>query len=265
MPVFPADAFAGTAEAYLRYRPPYPAAMLDDLRSRAGVTGVLLDLGCGPGRVALPLATHFRSVIAVDAEPGMIEVGRGEASRLGVRNIEWRVTRAEHVEIPAGSIDLISCGESFHRMEKSLLLERARSWLAPGGSFVTLGLNTVFQSEAPWHRVVCDVMRPWTGGWAGPKTRTEARKFWTHDADLLAGGFAAVSSHEFLVPHVWTVDDIVGYMDATAGASRRKLGPNTEACHTALRRALLEFDSRGEYADTLWFAYTLAREAITPV
>lgn len=127
-----------------------------------------------------------------------------------------------------------------------------------------MGCNTVFQSEAPWHRVVCDVMRKYTGGWAGPKSRAEARKFWTHDALLLAGGFADVTSHEFLVPHVWTTDEIVGYLDATSGASRRMLGANADACHAELRKALLDFDPGGEYSDTLWFAYTLAKGMITP-
>lgn len=261
MAEFQAGAFAGTARAYVRYRPAYPVAMLDDLRQRAGVTGQgrLLDLGCGPGRVAIPLAPHFREVWAVDSEPEMIEVGRGEAARVGVRSIEWQVGRAEEVEAAAGSVELVTFGESFHRVDQPQVLSRARQWLMPGRCLATMGANSIFQSEAPWHAVVCDTMRKWTGGWAGPKTRAEARKFWTHDALILAGGFSEVTSHEFLVPHVWQVDDILGYMDATSGASRRRLGANADACHADLKRALLDWDTRGEYADTLWFAYTLAR------
>ena len=54
-PDFPVDAFAGTATYYARYRVPYPAALLQDLLARAGLTGAgrLLDLPCGPGRIAL--------------------------------------------------------------------------------------------------------------------------------------------------------------------------------------------------------------------
>jgi hypothetical protein len=46
-PDFPLDAFSGTATYYLRYRVPYPQALLRDLVKRAGVTGEgrLLDLG----------------------------------------------------------------------------------------------------------------------------------------------------------------------------------------------------------------------------
>ena len=104
------DCFAGTAEAYARYRPPYPVELLDDLRRRAGITGNgrLLDLACGPGRVALPLATHFGKVWAVDQEPEMVEVGRALAKSRGPENIRWivgagrggsrfaRLVRADH-------------------------------------------------------------------------------------------------------------------------------------------------------------------------
>ena len=50
------DAFAGTARSYLKFRPPYPAVMLDDLRKRANVSGSgrLLDLDRqGYGQLAL--------------------------------------------------------------------------------------------------------------------------------------------------------------------------------------------------------------------
>ena len=88
---FQAGAFAGTAEAYLRYRPPYPAALLANLVAQAQlpVSAVLLDLACGPGRVTLDLAVSFEHVNAIDLEAEMIEVGRREAARRGVRNVEW--------------------------------------------------------------------------------------------------------------------------------------------------------------------------------
>jgi trans-aconitate methyltransferase len=65
-------AFAGTATAYARYRPPYPRALLDDLLSRAAVApnGRLLDLACGPGRVGLALAAEFETVGPSIRNPG---------------------------------------------------------------------------------------------------------------------------------------------------------------------------------------------------
>src|SRR5262245_10179816 len=93
---FSRDAFVGTAEDYARYRPAYPAEFLAELRSVVKTTsaGTLLDLACGPGRIAIPMAPYFRNVIAIDLEPEMIGVGKAEAARRGATNIAWRVGRA---------------------------------------------------------------------------------------------------------------------------------------------------------------------------
>jgi SAM-dependent methyltransferase len=101
-----AGAFAGTAEAYFRYRPPYPKALLASLVTQAHLPGspVLLDLACGPGRVTLDLTASFEHVHAIDLEAEMIEVGLREAARRGIRNVEWRVGRAEEASIAGAGV-----------------------------------------------------------------------------------------------------------------------------------------------------------------
>jgi 2-polyprenyl-3-methyl-5-hydroxy-6-metoxy-1,4-benzoquinol methylase len=74
------DLYRGTALHYDRYRPPYPKALLDDLLQRSSVTGRgrLLDLACGTGQLALPLARSFAEVYAVDQESEMVAFGEGQ-------------------------------------------------------------------------------------------------------------------------------------------------------------------------------------------
>ena len=135
--------FSGTAEDYARYRPAYPHEMLDDLRRRAGVAGDgrLLDLACGPGRVALPLARHFGVVWAIDQEPEMIEVARARAERQGLTNIRWMVGRAEEVEAAPGSFELITIGEAFHRLDQQLIAERPWNGLRRAAAWRPWGVS----------------------------------------------------------------------------------------------------------------------------
>jgi ubiquinone/menaquinone biosynthesis C-methylase UbiE len=85
------DLYRGTAEHYDRFRPPYPAVLLDDLRARVPLTGTgrLLDLACGTGQVAFALAADVAEAWAVDQEAESIEFGRRKAQRLGVTNVRW--------------------------------------------------------------------------------------------------------------------------------------------------------------------------------
>jgi len=254
----PADtptAFTGTAADYVRYRPPYPESLLSALRARAGVSGsgALLDLACGPGRVALPMARHFARVFAVDVEPEMIDVGRREADRLGIANVEWRVQRAEELELPAGSIELVTVGEAFHRLDQARIVERALRWLAPRGAFATLSGEQVWRGRERWKRVLVDVVNRWTHGALGEPNDAA----WGGPVELLRGVGLAVSEGECNIDIAWTCDSIVGLMYSTSVASRRVLGDDARAFEDDLRRALIACEPSGRFATQQRFAFTV--------
>src|SRR3984957_16873263 len=71
----PGKSWKSLAEALLRLMPPV----------------VVADLGAGEGASALLLAQRAKKVIAVDSSARMIEVGREQALRHGVRNIDYRL------------------------------------------------------------------------------------------------------------------------------------------------------------------------------
>jgi SAM-dependent methyltransferase len=163
------DAFRGAAEYYDRFRPPYPQALIDELRGGAGVTGDgrLLDLACGTGELALRLHPAFREVWAVDLEPEMVEVGRAKAARMDAGNVRWTVGRAEDVTAPPGSFELITVGNAFHRLDRRLIAARALEWLAPGGCLAVANTDSVWARNEPWQPVAVEVIRRWTRT-AGP-------------------------------------------------------------------------------------------------
>src|SRR5579863_3939224 len=121
----PGKSWKGVAEALLRLMPPMAIA----------------DLGAGEGAFALLLAQRARKVIAVDNSAKMIEVGREQAARHGVKNVEYRLGDMEEVPIKAGAVDLAFFSQSLHH---ALHPERAiaEAWriLKPGGRVVVLDL-----------------------------------------------------------------------------------------------------------------------------
>lgn len=268
-PDIPTNSFAGAAEAYARFRPAYPVDLLGDLRERAEVSGEgrLLDLACGPGRVALPLARHFGEVWAIDQEPEMIEVARARAERQGLTNIRWMVGRAEVVEAAPGSFELITIGEAFHRLNQPTIAARAMTWLAPGCCLSTLGCFSPMVGQEPWHDVLRAAVRPW----AQPDATTDPpsqqpssrpRGAETERDVLTSHDFEHVGTFGFPQPHVWTVDSILGNLRSTSRFSRRALGHDVERFDAEVRRALLAFDSGNRYPETLRFGYSLFRTPI---
>ena len=265
-PDFPRDAFAGTATYYLRYRVPYPAALLRDLAERTGVTGEgrLLDLACGPGRVALALVSFFREVWAIDLEPEMIEVGQQEATQRGVHNVTWIVGKAEDVQAAPASFELITIGDAFHRLDQQRVAKQALQWLQPGCCLASLGSYGVMDGTEPWQRIIADIVQRWTGraqpggdGSAQPQPGSGPEHY---ELVLRDTGFEDVGSYAFVEGHTWTIETIIGNLYSMSLCSKKVLGGNAAAFEAELKAALLAHDPSEHYHETMRFGYTIGRK-----
>jgi ubiquinone/menaquinone biosynthesis C-methylase UbiE len=265
-PSFPPDAFAGTASYYVRYRVPYPERFLRDLVQRSGLTGEgrLLDLACGPGRLALALISSFREIWAIDLEPEMIEAGRIEAARMGAGNIRWIVGRAENLDAPRASFELVTAGEAFHRLDQQVVATKALRWLKPGGHLATLGCYSILSEREPWQRIVMEVVLRWTKRASRDGDGPEPRKPGIgpdHDERVLSQeGFADVASYPTVEPHDWTIESILGYLYSTSTCSRKVLGAGADEFEADLRAALVSFEPAGIYREGIQWGFTIGRK-----
>ncbi|RKT55733.1 class I SAM-dependent methyltransferase [Saccharothrix australiensis] len=129
--------FAGAAPYYRRGRLPYAPGLSGLLARELGLDGRgrLLDVGCGPGVLALELAHLFGEVVGVDPDGGMI----AEAERLaaGVAGrARWVRTRAEDLPAGLGTFTVATFGQSFHWMERDVVAATVRDMLCPDGALV---------------------------------------------------------------------------------------------------------------------------------
>jgi ArsR family transcriptional regulator len=121
----PGKSWKSMAEALLRLMPPM----------------VIADLGAGEGAFALLLAERATRVIAVDSSAKMIEVGRKQARRHGVKNVEYRLGDMEKLPIKDRAVDLAFFSQSLHHaLHPQRAIEEAWRILAPGGRIVVLDL-----------------------------------------------------------------------------------------------------------------------------
>ena len=121
----PGKSWKSLAEALLRLMPPL----------------VIADLGAGDGSFSLLLAAQAKRVIAVDASEKMLEVGREQAARAGVANVEFRVGDMEETPIDSASVDAVFFSQSLHHaLHPARALDEAARILRPGGKIVILDL-----------------------------------------------------------------------------------------------------------------------------
>jgi len=253
--------FSGAAAYYDRYRPPYPTALLRDLRREAAAGGTrLVDWGCGTGELTLPLGPSFDEVIAVDIDADMIAAARAKADQLGQSHVRWIVGSAESLALPDDSVDLIVAGSSFHWMDRGLLAGRAYRALTAGGAIgVAGGGSSVWDVTCEWHEVAVASMKRWLGEQrrAGSGTYAVAGR---HEDNLRSAGFR-LEHRRYRVAYRWSADSIVGYLYSTSFAGPAVLGDRRQSFEAELRAGLARLSPDDSFDEVLDYHLLIGRRS----
>lgn len=193
-----AESFGSQAEAYDRYRPDYPGALIDDLMA-AGPKDAL-DVGCGTGKAAVQLAARGVTVLGIEVDSRMAEIAR----RHGV---PVEVSTFEKWDDNGRRFDLIVSGQAWHWVDASVGAAKAAALLRPGGtlavfwSFPRFDEPTRVAIEAAYLAAAADIGADSTSRGVVPTTAEDQ-----HDL-LVEAGFHPVDLRDYEWDRSYTVDE----------------------------------------------------------
>jgi ubiquinone/menaquinone biosynthesis C-methylase UbiE len=80
-------------------------AALQRLADFAGAR--VFEVGCGDGRLTLPIAEHASNVLAFDPDEGAVERARDTLPAELEQRVTYRVASAKAIEIPPSQFDIV--------------------------------------------------------------------------------------------------------------------------------------------------------------
>jgi SAM-dependent methyltransferase len=138
--------FNQVADAYDRYRPTYPDALLDHICEVAalGAGDRVLEIGCGTGQLTRDLLARGLRVFAIEPGDRLIALARQNLEDIG--DVEFVHARLEDAPIPRERFRAVFSAAAMHWIDPDLGWREAAEALAPGG---TLALVQYFGLSEP--------------------------------------------------------------------------------------------------------------------
>lgn len=234
---FDARRFKSAAGHYLSGRPAYPDKLITDVAALTGLTqrDRVLDLGCGPGQLALAFAPFVRSVVAVDPEPEMLELCQLQLQQAGYRNVETRLGSSNDLDADLGSFKLVLIGRAFHWMDRAATLQQLDRLIEQAGAVVLFGDHHPKLPANAWVADFDHVVDRYAAADVG-RTIHKSPTWIGHEAILLASPFRQLERLSVIEQHSVFGETLIERALSRSSTTAARLGARTNDMIDELRQ-----------------------------
>lgn len=256
--------FAGTAGYYARYRFGYPEKMIHWALDAVECTSTtpVLDLGCGTGQLALPIACRGIPVVGVDPDSEMlVEASRQLSPGLPAGFLcatDANLRDEAVVALLPRPVRLVVMGASFHWMDREQVPRTLDGIVDAGGGVAVFSSGKSTWREAPWPEVVSEVIRDFLGPERRAGRSTYEHPPERHEVVLARSPFGDVRTEQFVDEKQVTIDEIIGLQLSMSFASPRLLGDRLDEFEQTLRERLQALEPGGVFSGEVEYEGILA-------
>lgn len=254
--------FQTTVPYYGRYRLAYPDRLIRRVVERVGLLpgDAVMDLGCGPGLLAIPFATAGMAVTGIDPEPAMLAAARDAAQKAGAA---LELKQGSSFDMPAGigPFRLVTMGRSFHWMDREATLKILDGMVTAGGAIALMHDHHTKTVENRWRRVFHEIADEYGRGdsfHVQARGRDDRR---AHESVLMNSVFAHVERVSVFVKTARTLDGIVGLAFSMSTTAPQKLGARKDEFERDLRARLLALSPDGHFGEIAEMTALIATRA----
>ncbi len=253
--------FRSAAAHYLAGRPHYAPALIDRVAELCGLgaTDRVLDLGCGPGQLAVAFAAHAGTVLAIDPEPEMLKIAAVMAA--GRPSVTFLQGSSYDLGPPFGTFRLVVIGRAFHWMDRSATLRMLDLIIEPGGAVVLFSEKHPSVPDNGWTEAYGALVERYAEG--EPPAR-DAPGWLSHEAVLLDSPFSRLERVSVIdrrqTPYEQFVDRALSMSRTPPG----RLGPKADLLAEEVRALMHASARNGQVTEVVESVALIARRPEVP-
>jgi trans-aconitate methyltransferase len=249
--------FRTAAAHYVAGRPPYSPRLIRRVVELCGLRREhrMLDLGCGPGLLAVAFAPFVREVVGVDPEPEML---RAAAARGAPANVTWIEAASHDLGPRFGAFFLATMGRSFHWMDRADTLRRLDAMIEPGGAVALFHDSHPNVPDNAWYAAWREVMDRYAAGDTA-RGRSRSPGWVRHEAVLLDSAFAELEEIAVIERRRVDVETLIDRALSMSTTSRARLGARADDLVRDIRELIARIAPDGSVTEVITTMALIAR------
>jgi SAM-dependent methyltransferase len=244
--------FASTALFYEELRPPYPPEFFREVARQLKLSRrhSLIDLGTGPGLLALGFAPYVGRITGVDPEVEMLAAAKEAAARAGA-DLKLIEGKAETLPEDIGAFDVVTIGRALHWMDREPTLARLDRLVARDGVIAVCASVSAPDGRNAWladynaARQAWSPAKLWAESGSGDRTHRDLAAFFR------GSGFRVVDLIRVDTTHEVSLHDLARRVLTFSSSSPEALGDKVEAMLADVEARLVPFSRDGLVSEAL--------------
>lgn len=197
------DLFSKQASTYARYRPSYPAELVEYVVSFARARERAWDCATGNGQAALLLSPYFETVEATDSSEKQLQ------QAVAAANIHYSAAQAEQTAFGDACFNLITVAQAYHWFRFDAFEREVRRVAKPGAVIAVWGYHIPQCDHAAINQLINDFYTDTVGSYWD-----EERKYVDDYYRTVPFPYEELPGKEFIIEVSWEQEDLPGYLNS---------------------------------------------------
>jgi SAM-dependent methyltransferase len=250
--------FEAAANHYLTGRPAYANGLVFRIVKELGLSpnDPVMDLGSGPGQLAMMFAPFAGSVLAVDPSPHMLAIGKEAARHLP--NVRFKSGSSFDIGPDLGWFKFVTIGRAFHWMNRSDTLKRLDGMVVSGGAVALFSDSHPKHHANLWVEPFKQILEEYAAGDIG-RTRRRSASWASNEEVLLASPFSRLERWSVIETRTLPAAQLTDRALSMSSISRARIGNRLDLLLDAIEQLSSRWSDGGTLTEVIETSALIAR------